>query len=210
MAASRVRDPARFPDALPNGHHACVSGLFRERARRAPWNLPWELFFFSLDRKASVSRGSLRSLSGTLRCITSTPTGSSSLCWRRDGVLIPKTVGWNQCKRPSSTHLRGIQKCQSRSPVPGTVTTSSPRNVEQRGHRVLRVLLSAPLPETLARLRARTTRKVPVSGEEARSTYFRAEERTRREHWDARLDTSGTEQPDKAAAVLRQLLEGHT
>jgi shikimate kinase len=83
------------------------------------------------------------------------------------------------------------------------------RNVERRGHRVVRLLLSAPLPETLARLRARTSRKVAVSEAEARSTYFQAEKRTRREHWDARLDTSGTEQPDKAAAVLLQLLEAH-
>ena len=83
------------------------------------------------------------------------------------------------------------------------------RNVEQRGHLVVRHLLSAPFPETLARLRARTSRKVSVSEAEARSTYFQAEQRTRREHWDARLDTSGTEQPDKAAAVLRQLLDVH-
>ena len=83
------------------------------------------------------------------------------------------------------------------------------RNVEQRGHRVVRLLLSAPLPETLTRLRARTSRKVPVSEAVARSIYYQAEKRTRREHWDARLDTSGTERPDKAAAVLRQLLEDH-
>jgi hypothetical protein len=82
------------------------------------------------------------------------------------------------------------------------------RDVERRGHRVARLLISAPLSETLVRLRARTSRKVPVSEAEARSIYFRAEQRTRREHWDARLDTSGTEQPGRVAAVLRQLLDG--
>jgi hypothetical protein len=82
-------------------------------------------------------------------------------------------------------------------------------NVQQRGHRVLRLLISATLEETLARLRTRTSRKVPVSDDEARATYVQARNRARREHWDARLDTSGTEQPDKAATVLRHLLKDH-
>jgi hypothetical protein len=67
-------------------------------------------------------------------------------------------------------------------------------------------LISAPLEETLARLRGRTSRKVPVSEEEARATYAQAEDRARHEHWDARLDTSGIEQPQAAATLLRQLL----
>ena len=80
------------------------------------------------------------------------------------------------------------------------------RNIERRGHRVVRLLISAPLEETLARLRGRTSRKVPVSEGEARSTYTRAEDRARQEHWDARLDTSGIERPQAAAALLRRLL----
>jgi hypothetical protein len=85
------------------------------------------------------------------------------------------------------------------------------RSVEARGHRVVRLLLFAPFPETLARLRKRASKKVPVSEADSRSIYFQAEERTRREHWDAWLDTSGGEQPEQAAAVLRQLLgEGGT
>jgi shikimate kinase len=84
------------------------------------------------------------------------------------------------------------------------------RNVEQQGHRVLRLLISAPLEETLARLRTRTSRKVPVSEDEARTTHRQAEDRARRERWDARFDTSGAERPEKAAAVLRRLLEDHS
>jgi predicted ABC-type ATPase len=47
------------------------------------------------------------------------------------------------------------------------------RDAEARGHRVLRVWISAPLEETLARLRTRATRKVPVTETEARSIYER-------------------------------------
>lgn len=83
------------------------------------------------------------------------------------------------------------------------------RNAEARGHRVLRVWISAPLEETLARLRTRATRKVPVTETEARSTYERAQERAARERWDATIDTSGPEQPGRAAEVIRHLLEDH-
>jgi shikimate kinase len=78
--------------------------------------------------------------------------------------------------------------------------------VEQGGHQVVRVLISAPLEETLERLRMRRTRKVPVSEDEARSEYARVQERVARERWDARLDTSGVEDRERATRVLRQLL----
>jgi shikimate kinase len=83
------------------------------------------------------------------------------------------------------------------------------RNAEARGHRVLRLWISAPLEETLARLRTRATRKVPVTETEARSIYERAQERAARERWDATIDTSGPEQPGRAAEVIRHLLEDH-
>jgi hypothetical protein len=81
------------------------------------------------------------------------------------------------------------------------------RSAEDHGHRVLRVWISAPLDETLERLRVRPTKKVPVSEGEARATYAQAVSRAAREQWDARFDTSGDEQPDAAASLLRQLLD---
>jgi shikimate kinase len=80
------------------------------------------------------------------------------------------------------------------------------RAVADGGHRVVRIWISAPLDETLARLRDRTTRKVPVTEAEARSTYQRAVTRAAREQWDATIDTSGDKPTDIAAFVLRDLL----
>jgi shikimate kinase len=80
------------------------------------------------------------------------------------------------------------------------------RAVADAGHRVVRIWISAPLDETLARLRDRTTRKVPVTEEEARSTYQQAVTRAAREQWDATIDTSGGERADITASVLRDLL----
>jgi hypothetical protein len=79
-------------------------------------------------------------------------------------------------------------------------------NVELRGHRVLRVLLSAPLQETLERLRARTTSKVPVSEEEARGIYAQVAGRVLGEHCDAKIDTTGAKQPDRVVEALRGIL----
>jgi hypothetical protein len=79
-------------------------------------------------------------------------------------------------------------------------------NGEQRGHRVLRVLLTAPLQETLERLRARTTSKVPVSEDEARGIYAQVEARVLGEHWDAKIDTTGAEQPERVVEALRRIL----
>jgi shikimate kinase len=82
------------------------------------------------------------------------------------------------------------------------------RNVEDAGHRVVRIWICAPLEETLSRLRGRTTRKVQVPEREARATYQQAVDRARSEHWDATIETSGAERPDTAKAVIRRLLEG--
>lgn len=78
---------------------------------------------------------------------------------------------------------------------------------EQRGHRVVRLLISAPLHETLQRLRTRTAKKVPVSDEEAQATFARVQDRVPGERWDATLDTSGDEQRENVKRVLRQLLD---
>ncbi len=81
------------------------------------------------------------------------------------------------------------------------------RSAEERGHRVLRLWLSAPLDETLARLRERRAEKVPVAEPEARATYARALDRAAREHWDASFETAGRQEPESAAAILRHLLD---
>ncbi len=105
-------------------HSACLSGFARERAPNAVSELDWGLFFFSLGRRVSASRGSLISLSGSLECITSMPTFSSSVCWRTGQALIQKTDGWYPCKRLSWTPSFGIRRCQLKSLVHGTATTS--------------------------------------------------------------------------------------
>jgi shikimate kinase len=81
------------------------------------------------------------------------------------------------------------------------------RNVRDAGHGVMRIWIIAPLEETLARLRGRTSRKVPVSEAEARSTYQQAVDRARVEQWDAAIETSGAEQPETVRAVIGRLLE---
>jgi shikimate kinase len=80
------------------------------------------------------------------------------------------------------------------------------RNVTHAGHRVVRIWISAPLEETLVRLRERSTPKVPVTEADARTTYQEAVTRAASERWDATLDTSGSERADVAAAVLQSLL----
>jgi predicted kinase len=74
------------------------------------------------------------------------------------------------------------------------------RNVVDAGYRVVRIWITAPVEETLARVRARTIRRVAVSDAEARSTYQQAVDRARSEHWDATIETSGAERPDTARA----------
>jgi pimeloyl-ACP methyl ester carboxylesterase/predicted kinase len=78
---------------------------------------------------------------------------------------------------------------------------------EQRGHRVVRLLISAPLDETLQRLRTRTATKVPVSDDEAQVIFARVQDRVPGERWDATLDASGDEQPENVKRVLRELLD---
>ena len=82
------------------------------------------------------------------------------------------------------------------------------RDVRDAGHRATCIWICAPLEETLARLQARATRKVPISETEVRSTYQQAVDRARGEHWDATIETSGAERPDEVKAVIGRLLEG--
>ena len=74
------------------------------------------------------------------------------------------------------------------------------RDVRDAGHRATCIWICAPLEETLARLQARATRKVPISETEVRSTYQQAVDRARGEHWDATIETSGAERPDEVKA----------
>jgi shikimate kinase len=82
------------------------------------------------------------------------------------------------------------------------------RYVRDAGHRVVRIWIIAPLEETFARLRDRTSRKVPVSETEARLTYQQAVDRARVEQWDTAIETSGAEQPETVSAVIGRLLKG--
>jgi hypothetical protein len=76
--------------------------------------------------------------------------------------------------------------------------------LESGGVEVVRVWVWAPKEETLARLRARTGRKVPVS--EAERIYDAACANAASRRFDLRLDTTGELQPHGLADALSALL----
>jgi hypothetical protein len=78
-------------------------------------------------------------------------------------------------------------------------------HLEASGHRVLRVRLTAPEEVTLERLRSRTSRKVPVSEDEARAIYASASVRAADACWDLIIETSGSLDEDAVADAVRQL-----
>lgn len=75
-------------------------------------------------------------------------------------------------------------------------------HLERRGHRVVRVWVTASEEESIARLNARTTSKVPVDEAEARRIYSAATLRARRECWDAMIDTAGAPDAELPVRVL--------
>jgi shikimate kinase len=64
------------------------------------------------------------------------------------------------------------------------------RDLEDRGHRVLTVWVSAPLEVTLRRLAQRTAPTVPVTQAEARTIWTAANDRASSRVFDLALDTS--------------------
>jgi shikimate kinase len=74
-------------------------------------------------------------------------------------------------------------------------------DLEAAGDRVLRVWISAPLELTLDRLALRTTRKAPVTEDEARWIYTAACERARGRQFQLLLDTGQLGEDDLAGAV---------
>jgi shikimate kinase len=63
------------------------------------------------------------------------------------------------------------------------------QDLEDRGHTVLRVWVSAPLELTLRRLAERTARKAPVTQAEARAIWTAANDRATRHTFDLTLNT---------------------
>lgn len=80
-------------------------------------------------------------------------------------------------------------------------------HLEGRGHRVVRVWVTASEDESIARLNARTTSKVPIDEAEARRIYSAATLRARSEHWDAIVETTGAPDPELPARVIGPLLQ---
>jgi hypothetical protein len=78
--------------------------------------------------------------------------------------------------------------------------------METRGHRVIRVWLTAPVEETLSRLRSRTVPRAPTTEEAARESYRKATEIAARRRWDLVFDASGAPDPDRLLAALGPLL----
>ena len=79
-------------------------------------------------------------------------------------------------------------------------------HLERKGHRVLRVWVTTSEDESIARLKARTSRRVPVDEAEARRIYSAATSRARREHWDATIDTTGARDSELPARIIGPLL----
>jgi predicted ABC-type ATPase len=74
-------------------------------------------------------------------------------------------------------------------------------DLEDRGHRVLTVWVSAPLELTLRRLRERTAPTVPVTQVEARAIWTAANDRARNHTFDLTLDTAAIGQQDLPRAL---------
>jgi dephospho-CoA kinase len=82
------------------------------------------------------------------------------------------------------------------------------QDLEDRGHAVLRVWVSAPLEVTLRRLAERTARKAPVTQAEARAIWTTATDRATRRAFDLALNTGDIaeeELPDALAPLTPRL-----
>jgi shikimate kinase len=74
-------------------------------------------------------------------------------------------------------------------------------DLEAAGYRVARVWVFAPLEVTLKRLARRTTRKAPVTEDEARSIWTRATEQAEHRRFDLVLDTTKVREDDLRRAL---------
>jgi hypothetical protein len=79
-------------------------------------------------------------------------------------------------------------------------------DLQAKGNRVLRVWVSAPKQIALQRLADRTTRRVPVSAQEASWIYDQATAKAAARRLDARIDTAKPQDPALVLAVLGPLL----
>jgi dephospho-CoA kinase len=79
-------------------------------------------------------------------------------------------------------------------------------DLEARGVQVLRVWVSAPKEVALQRLADRTTRRAPVSAQEADWIYDQATIQAADRRLDARIDTGKPQDPTSVVAMLQPLL----
>ncbi|HLF71341.1 MAG TPA: hypothetical protein VI759_04245, partial [Dehalococcoidia bacterium] len=80
------------------------------------------------------------------------------------------------------------------------------RRLEDAGHRLIRVWLTAPEDEMVQRLKQRTGPRLAATEEEARGVYRRGAARAAREHWDLILDISGEPRSDDVLSKIGALL----
>jgi hypothetical protein len=80
-------------------------------------------------------------------------------------------------------------------------------DLEAAGARVLRVWVSAPREVAMGRLAGRTSRRVPVSAEEASWIYDQATARAAGRRLDAWIDTGRPPDPAAVVAELRPLIQ---
>jgi hypothetical protein len=80
-------------------------------------------------------------------------------------------------------------------------------DLEVAGVRVLRVWVSAPREVAMGRLAGRTSRRVPVSAEEASWIYDQATARAAGRRLDAWIDTGRPPDPAAVVAELRPLIQ---
>jgi gluconate kinase len=80
-------------------------------------------------------------------------------------------------------------------------------DLEAAGARVLRVWVSAPKEAAMSQLAGRTSRRVPVSAEEASWIFDQATARAAGRRLDARIDTGQPPEPAAVVALLRPLID---
>jgi gluconate kinase len=134
---------------------------------------------------------------------------SSILGWMEAGIEPDPDDGWLEPMRDEV--LRRLDTNVSVS-VEVTGEWESEYKLMQRledaGHRLLRLWLTAPEEEVIERLMNRTReRRLPATELEGRGVYRRGAARAARERWDITLDISGPPNPALLLAEMGKLLD---
>jgi shikimate kinase len=133
---------------------------------------------------------------------------ASILGWMERGITPDPVDGWMQ---PMLAEVLRRLDTHDRASVEVTGEWESEyklmRLLEDAGHRVIRVWLTAPEDEAIRRLTQRTRpRRLAATEEEARGVYRRGAARAARARWDLTLDVSGEPRPAEVLEAIGALL----